>query len=180
MLISHKTGIISVSSSGGRSHHCNSSSRVIVSSSKRFLMGRAGVAADHRIGRYIFGYDRAGGYDRAVSDLYAGHHRAASAQPNIMADNCIAFMRKFFYVRCRYLPSGTAHHVERVGGRAAQPMVSRAHNEHGAVRDLAEFSDDQFLSEKRVIEENVCLFKLLGGGLRCRNRYSLRRKCSAR
>ena len=97
--------------------------------------------------------------DRAVSDLHSRHHDAVPAEPYVVADHGVALVRKLRKVYRRDLRPCLAHYVERVGGRAAKPVVRRAHNELRSARDLAEFSDDEFVAEYGVVEQNVVLFE---------------------
>lgn len=63
------------------------------------------------------------------------------------------------------LRPGAAEYVKRVGGDAAEAMVSRAHNKFCTAGNGAEFADDQPVAEFRLIVKHVVFFEP-GGILR--------------
>ena len=119
------------------------------------------VAVRHRVGRNIARHHAVRGNNGPVAYLHARHHRAHAAKPHVVAHHGVAPARQLGHVR-RHAPGPpAAKHGKRVGGRAAQPVVGRAHHKLRAAANGAEFANHQPVAKLRPVEQHVALFKML-------------------
>lgn len=118
-------------------------------------------AARHRIGRNVARHHAVRGNNGPVAYLHARHHRAHAAKPHVVAHHGVAPARQLGHVRRHALGPLAAKHGKRVGGRAAQPVVGRAHHKLRAAANGAEFANHQPVAKLRPVEQHVALFKML-------------------
>ena len=127
---------------------------------KAHLDDPRGVPRDDGVGRDVLRHDRISRDDRAVADLDAREDLRFATDPDVVADNGVALLRKLVDVRRRRFAPETAHHVEGVGRETRHAVVGRAHHELHALRNRAELPDHEAVAEELVVKENVLFLEL--------------------
>ncbi len=95
-----------------------------------------------------------------MTNLYARHDRDFIAQPDVVADDGIAFVGQIAGLGRGFFPA-VAEDVEGVGGETFVGMVGAVHDELAASGDGAEFADDEFVADKGEVVQDVA-FEVLG------------------
>ena len=115
-----------------------------------------GIPPDDVIGGHVLCYERIGADDRPVADVHAGHNGRILPDPDVVADDGIPFQGQIGKGRRGFFPAA-AHDIEGIGRRRTQAVIGAVHDEFDTPRDGAEFADDQFVAEKRIVMGNVPL-----------------------
>src|SRR5699024_10696441 len=91
--------------------------------------------------------------------MNAGHHRDILPDPDIVANDGIAFERQIFQSRSELLPAAS-HDVKGISRYAAHPMVCTVHYKFSPFCNGAKLSDDQLISQEWVVMRHM-VFKPL-------------------
>ena len=78
-----------------------------------------------------------------------------TAEPDVVADYCVALARQLGHVVGRELAPRAAKDIEGVGGGAADAVIGRAHDKGRTLGYGAEFADNEPVAELGVVEEHV-------------------------
>src|SRR5690606_5388453 len=114
------------------------------------------VAADDAVGWDIGHHHRSRRHDGTIADLHAGHDHGVIANPDIIANHRITFVRQIIERRHHLFPT-VAENLEWIGRYAGHLVIGAIHDELHATCDGAESADDQFVANERKVIENVAL-----------------------
>lgn len=116
------------------------------------------IASDDTVGRHITSHHRVCSDDSTISNMYSGHNRSLISNPNIISHNSISLVGKVGHRRNDTLPS-LSKNSKRVRRKSRHLMIGAIHQKSDSFRKGTEFSNDEFVSTKWIVVQNIFLKK---------------------
>ena len=86
------------------------------------------------------------------------HNSNILTEPDIVSNNCIAFVWQIFQGRCAFFPT-TSHDIKWIGRYTFHSVISTVHYKFNALCNGTKFPNNQLISEKLIMVGHM-FFKL--------------------